>query len=185
MAIWPVLENENVISIEFAKAEFQISKQGYQFGMSSGDLGREIASIGKVIEEFRPERYLEIQSDPKRYAARVGIPGTNEMPEFLYLGVYIDGIHFVPGSRKLNLSFAIMFHAAVSAAQGYTDIREAIPTFVKDVENILVYFQTQLRQENTSSDRFDYRLYDVRRPQTIEKNAVQSLIAGGRPGRDV
>ena len=185
MADWPVLESKEVVSVDLAKVEFVLSREGFQLGMSRGDLGREIVEVGRILEEFSPELHQRLTASQQVFSVNVGLPGTNQKPEFRYLGVYINSIEFAPGSRKLNLTFAVMFHAVVSAAQGYPELRDGVVQFQQDVSNVLEYLNERFDRSDIIQGRPHSKIYEVRRPETVEKQAVQKMISGTRAGKEV
>ncbi|MBU2890843.1 hypothetical protein [Celeribacter halophilus] len=182
MAIWPIFEEkDNVILVEVGKTEWEMSPDGFQMGISSGAL---FENANKVLEAIRGYTPKDI-GEQVFLLAPAALPGSNEQPMFEYLGVYFSGIHIVPGSMKVWLNLSIAFNVSTTIAGGYNDIREFVPTIVNDARSVIDYLDDTLSPNARDRSAPSFKFYDVARPETIEKRAINEMLKGGKPGIDV
>jgi len=182
MAVWPIFEDKsNVILVEIGKAEWEMSQEGFQMGISSSALFEETNRVLDAVRAYIPREIGE----KKFLVAPAALPGSNELPQFEYLGVYFSGIHIVPGSIKIWFTLSVAFNVTSTVAGGYNDIREFVPNMIRDAQGVVDYLDEKLVPNARDPKVPSFKLYDVGRPETIEKRAISEMLKGGKPGTDV
>lgn len=182
MAVWPIFEDKNnVILVEIGKAEWEMSQEGFQIGISSGSLFEETNRVLEAVRAYIPKEL----GQQTFLLAPAALPGSNEQPLFEYLGVYFSGIHIVPGSMKIWFTLSVAFNVTSTVAGGYNDIKDFVPTVINDVRGVVDYLDDKLVPNARDPQTPSFKLRDVRRPETIEKRAISEMLKGGKPGTDV
>lgn len=182
MADWPIFQDKsNVILVEIAKAEWEMSQEGFQMGISSGTLFEQTNRVLEAVRTYIPRDL----GDQKFLVAPAALPGSNEQPLFEYLGVYFSGIHIVPGSIKIWLTLSVAFNVTSTVAGGYNDIKEFLPNIMNDARGVVNYLNEKLAPDARDREVPSFKLYDVGRPETIEKRAISEMLKGGNLGTDV
>ncbi|WP_139166593.1 hypothetical protein [Paracoccus chinensis] len=183
MAVWPIFEDRhNVITVDIAKARYKLSDEGFQMGLSSGRLAEEVQSVVGAMRSYEPRRLVAAETENFQFVAPAALPGSNEQPLFEYLGVYFSGIHFIPGSREARFDIMLAFNIALTVAGGYNDLREAVPQFVRDVQSAVDFLEQQLAPRPLPPKWDGFKIYDVRRPETVENAVVSAMLKGGSEG---
>lgn len=182
MAVWPIFEEKNnVILVEIGKAEWEMSQEGFQMGISSGALFEETNRVLEAVRSYIP-RELGKQTF---LVAPAALPGSNEQALFEYLGVYFSGMHIVPGSQNIWLTLSVAFNVTVTVAAGYNEIKEFVPTIMDHARSVTDYLDDKLVPNARDREVPSFKLYDVGRPETIEKRAISEMLKGGKPGIEV
>lgn len=185
MAYWPINTSNSVISLKLAKCNFVLGETGFQKAIASGEMTEDMNDVANALRGINPLDEEVVEAGGSMYFVNAGLPGTNEQLILRYLGVYVTGISFLSGSRILRLEFAVMFHAAVSGIQGYPDLREGVVMFHDDMRRIALELSENISRNERRTAPPAPEFFDVRRPETIEKEAIEAIIRGAKPGENL
>lgn len=180
--MWPLFQSESVVAVPFGQADYTLGDIGFQMALSSGQMTDMMSGVAKALREYNPVSLENLEPAASTYQVQKGLPGTNELPIFRYLGVYVTKISFEPGSVKLSLSFSVMFHAAVSAVQGYPDLREGIEMISADVSAAAAFVRQNLQAQVEIGLVPEPRIHGMPRGATLENHAFDALVDGTENG---
>ncbi len=169
--------------VDLARSSYLLSDQPFIIGLMQASHVADLATLSDALRRLSSVYTSRARETEKWFALSAGFPGSNEIVQVQYRGVYPTSFAIEAGSRKLKIVWGIAVKVLVGIAT-YPALKDGIEEIYSDLNHAVRELHEGFVAAKEGDSEPDPRTHDVAKVATLERRIIDEMIKRANRGED-